>query len=175
MSIEESNSNPSNGSVSEDELANNPSSESNSRRRSSARRRHTTTLAGSFKKFIDDTPAEEMDEISTQLQEALGVIPPSITESFTLKDSSVIAVEDSAEAMPNFKALRRHTGEAYYTPRSTQRRVSRAGSEIADNMKLCATMALAELGEISDDDDELFVEQLGVTGEMQVSVKELDD
>jgi len=175
MSIEESNSNASHGCASDDDQTNNSSSETNSRRSSSARRRHTTTLAGSFKKFIDDTPAEEMDEISTQLQDALGVIPPSITQSFTLKDTSVIAVEDSAKDMLGFKALRRHTGEAYYTPRSTQRRVSRAGSEIADNMKICATMALAELGEISDDDDDLFAELVGVTGEMLVPVKGLDD
>ena len=51
-------------------------------------------------------------------------------------------------------AIRRPSGEAYYTPISTSRRNSRAGSEIAMSMKLNAAAVIAELGDISSDDDD---------------------
>lgn len=49
---------------------------------------------------------------------------------------------------------RRSPGDEYYAPKSSSRRNSRAGSELAANMKLCAQQALAELGDVSDDEND---------------------
>ena len=49
---------------------------------------------------------------------------------------------------------RRSSGDEYYAPKSSSRRNSRAGSELAANMKLCAQQALAELGDVSDDEND---------------------
>ena len=61
--------------------------------------------------------------------------------------------------------MRRMSGE-YYEPKSSSRRNSRAGSELAASMKLHAQQALAELGELSDDDDDDQV-ILGVLEELK--------
>ena len=60
--------------------------------------------------------------------------------------------------------MRRMSGE-YYEPKSSSRRNSRAGSELAASMKLHAQQALAELGELSDDDDDQVI--LGVLEELK--------
>eukprot|EP00584_Thalassiosira_punctigera_P012864 CAMPEP_0172550880 /NCGR_PEP_ID=MMETSP1067-20121228/33392_1 /TAXON_ID=265564 ORGANISM="Thalassiosira punctigera, Strain Tpunct2005C2" /NCGR_SAMPLE_ID=MMETSP1067 /ASSEMBLY_ACC=CAM_ASM_000444 /LENGTH=247 /DNA_ID=CAMNT_0013338559 /DNA_START=20 /DNA_END=759 /DNA_ORIENTATION=+ len=51
-----------------------------------------------------------------------------------------------APAIPDWKG--------YYLPKSSSRRNSRAGSELSISMKINAQKALAELGEITDDDED---------------------
>ena len=185
-------------------------------RRSGRNRRNRTPLVESFKEFVDNTPAEEVQDLSDQLHRALGSIangPGSISgTSFAggggdgvIMSSCVARVQRSQSIdVPTAKIsdsttttngsnnndrlatnpqrenrtsigasmsidvessiMRRMSGE-YYEPKSSSRRNSRAGSELAASMKLHAQQALAELGELSDDEDDQVI--LGVLEELK--------
>jgi len=140
--------------------------------RRSGRNRRTTPLAKSFKELIDETPADEVRDLSNQLQQALGSIangPDGNNDAIDVTASCIARVESSSDkrlpsnpqrmlrpmSITNLESMnRRPSGDEYYAPKSSSRRNSRAGSELAMSMKLSAQRMLAELGEISDDDDD---------------------
>jgi len=144
--------------------------------RRSGRNRKTTKLADSFKEYVDSTPVDEVDELSLQLQHALAAIsgptpaaeaangaPVDVTASClgrvqhhdgrgrTFGSSMIVKSQPRRERS---MSPIRVSGEEFYMPKSSSRRNSRAGSELAISMKITAQKALAEMGEVSDDEDE---------------------
>mmetsp|Transcript_42254 Transcript_42254/g.76241 ORF Transcript_42254/g.76241 Transcript_42254/m.76241 type:complete len:193 (-) Transcript_42254:87-665(-) len=142
--------------------------------RRSGRNRKTTRLADSFKEYVENTPADEVNDLSTQLQNALGSIANSSGNAIDVTASCMARMENKQEASaplsgknlpsPSNKVparrsqsmipVHRPSGDEYYAPKSSSRRNLRAGSELSISMKLNAQRVLAELGEISDDDDD---------------------
>ena len=154
--------------------------------RRSARDRAAKTgdLASSFTKYVDSAPPQEVKDLTDQLQRALGAIANDAeaeggaaegdagTDNANLEGAAAqpgrrrarrrsnSAASLTSATSPTSASLTRPAGDEYYAPKSSSRRNSRAGSELAASMKLAAQKALAELGELKDDgedDDELVL------------------
>ena len=131
-----------------------------------------TTLASSFKQFVGNASATEIQMFSTQLTAALNAV--SLNDDQTsFSDASSSPLNNSNNGSDNNAAddninnkdnngqqqqQQRPRSESnssdFYQPQPTSRRNSKAGEELVKNMKLTAAELLAELGDISDDDDD---------------------
>mmetsp|Transcript_8405 Transcript_8405/g.12655 ORF Transcript_8405/g.12655 Transcript_8405/m.12655 type:complete len:158 (+) Transcript_8405:183-656(+) len=139
-------------------MAEEKSNEHNPTRRRPARRNRGnnagSTLASSFKQFVGNASSTEIQEFSTQLTAALN--------SVSLNEDPTAAAENqnnsSAPKENNNSNLRESQiliseGE-FYAPQPTSRRNSKAGEQLVASMKQTAAELLAELGDLSDDDDD---------------------
>ena len=129
--------------------------------RRSGRNRKSTPLSASLKEYVDKAPPDEVLDLKSQLETAIGSVANGNSSSGSTNATASDAKEDSSS--PSAQRLRddeaaaahrRPSGE-FYNPTSSSRRNSRAGEELRLSMKLDAQKVLAELGEISDDDSDV--------------------
>lgn len=194
---------------------------------------NTRPLIESFKEYVDSIPHSEVEDLSNQLNIALGAITtskqqPNNTRSSTglsgggglrrtsgsqqrqqaaastgrmllSRPPSAVVKEDktpslgrgaaSTGQLNNRKRLPSNSRRASkigegvasscaaiipkwdgnYKPKSSSRRHSRAGSALSMSMKLSAQNALADLGEVSDDDEDEDWLQLSLLNEGNMS------
>ena len=113
--------------------------EPRARRRSgldrASQKKTALSLTQSFTNFMVAAPADEVDEFSEELEKSISSLSGTLQESFKVCSAPV---------------QRRPSAEVY----SVARRPSRAGSELALNMKTQVAQALLELGELDDDSDD---------------------
>lgn len=121
-------------------------------------RQSGTTLASSFKQFVGNASSTEIEEFSTQLNEALNAVSINDDETATATD------KDSN----NLRGSQRRPSEGeFYAPQPTSRRNSKVGEQLLASMKQTAADLLAELGDL-DDDDDIDVGGLGTLTEESV-------
>ena len=119
-------------------------------------RQSGTTLASSFKQFVSNASSTEIEEFSTQLNEALNAV--------SISDDETAATDKDQ----NLRGSQRHPSEGeFYAPQPTSRRNSKVGEQLLASMKQTAADLLAELGDL-DDDDEIDVGGLGTLREESV-------
>eukprot|EP00574_Skeletonema_japonicum_P014600 CAMPEP_0201713694 /NCGR_PEP_ID=MMETSP0593-20130828/444_1 /ASSEMBLY_ACC=CAM_ASM_000672 /TAXON_ID=267983 /ORGANISM="Skeletonema japonicum, Strain CCMP2506" /LENGTH=148 /DNA_ID=CAMNT_0048202871 /DNA_START=76 /DNA_END=522 /DNA_ORIENTATION=+ len=128
------------------------SDDHNPTRRRPARRNRPNgggTLASSFKQFVHKSSTAELQEFSTQLSSALNSV--SLNEDPATTNVS----SDGEENNNKLRASQRRPSEGeFYAPQPTSRRNSKAGEQLVASMKQTAAELLAELGDLSDDDDD---------------------
>ncbi|KAL7496126.1 hypothetical protein ACHAWT_005552 [Skeletonema menzelii] len=125
------------------------------RRRPARRNRsNSVTLASSFKQFVGNASSAEIQEFSSQLNAALSEVSLNDEQTSAGEESTAVQSSDQKENKNHIASQRRPSESEFYTPQPTSRRNSKAGEQLVASMKQTAADLLAELGDISDDDDD---------------------
>ena len=160
-----------------DQAKNDDDSKKSTRR--SGRNRKSTPLSASLKEYVDKAPPDEVLDLKSQLETAIGSVANGNSSSGSTNATASDAKEDSsspsAQRLRDDEVANRRPSNEFYNPTSSSRRNSRAGEELRLSMKLDAQKVLAELGEISDDDsDDVELRRVGLLeGLREESVREL--
>jgi hypothetical protein len=158
-------------------------------RKSGSQSKAKSGLDESFKDYIESADPNELADFSSALGQALDTLTATLTTaskrstatataaaSASLLSSSpprtfLVATSDGSSNGNTASDSNNNSYDDFYAPKSTSRRNSRAGSELASSMKLNAAAVLEALGDVSDEDDD----DLGL-GECTLGdVKEDDD
>lgn len=158
-------------------------------RKSGSQSKTKSGLDESFKDYIESADPNELADFSSALGQALDTLTATLTTaskrstatataaaSASLLSSSpprtfLVATSDGSSNGNTASDSNNNSYDDFYAPKSTSRRNSRAGSELAASMKLNAAAVLEALGDVSDEDDD----DLGL-GECTLGdVKEDDD
>mmetsp|Transcript_4411 Transcript_4411/g.6425 ORF Transcript_4411/g.6425 Transcript_4411/m.6425 type:complete len:159 (+) Transcript_4411:155-631(+) len=133
--------------------------EHNPTRRRPARRNRGNntgaTLASSFKQFVGNASSTEIQEFSTQLTAALNSVSLNEEPTAAAENQNNVSSAPKENNNSNLRESQILISEGeFYAPQPTSRRSSKAGEQLVASMKQTAAELLAELGDLSDDDDD---------------------